>query len=342
MGAESRMEDTPVVPRELVEELQDDINSFSFFQAIRILQAARPDREQVGRFVDPSREAVRFGAHRGIGFPASEIQTLESDGDGPVRMRVNFMGLIGPMGVLPHHYTLLAAERGRAKDSAYAEFLDLFHHRLISLFYRAWEKSRFDKPAGTAGDPLREHLLDLVGAGVPAQRAGLGFEEDALLYYSGLLSAATRSAVALEQLIEDYFEVPAKVIEFEGGWFPLSERDLCVLGDESGPASRLGQGAVVGDEIWDPQSRVRIRIGPMALDDYERFLPTGDAFARLRGLTRYFSNDEQEFELQLVLEKSSVSGCTVGDDEWSQPLGWSTWLSSGQFARDADDTLIRL
>src|SRR5690606_8343348 len=119
-------------------------NSFSFFQAVRILQAARPDREGVGRFVDPSREVVRFGAHRGIGFPASEIQTLEADGDRPLRMRVNFMGLIGPMGVLPHHYTLLASERSRTKDSAYGEFLDLFHHRLISLFYRAWEKSRFD------------------------------------------------------------------------------------------------------------------------------------------------------------------------------------------------------
>ena len=336
------MEDTPVVPRELVEELQDDVNSFGFFQAVRILQAARPDREPVGRFVDPARETVRFGATRGIAFPASEIQTLESDGDRPAQMRVNFMGLIGPTGVLPHHYTLLAAERGRTKDSAYAEFLDLFHHRLISLFYRAWEKGRFDREADGTEEALRDHLLDLVGAGVAAQRTGLAFDENALLYYSGLLSAATPSAIALEQLIEDYFEVPAGVHAFEGGWFALSERDLCVLGDESGPASQLGQGAVVGDEIWDPQSRVRIRLGPMGSEDYERFLPTGDAFEQLRGLTRHFADDQQEFELQLVLDRSSVPGFTLGDDESNQPLGWATWLSSGQSARDTDDTIIRL
>jgi type VI secretion system protein ImpH len=336
------MEDAPVVPQELTEELQEDPNSFGFFQAVRILQDARPDREKVGRFVDPTREAVRFGVQRGIGFPASEIQALDAEGDRPARMRVNFMGLIGPMGVLPHHYTLLASERGRARDSAYGDFLDLFHHRLISLFYRAWEKTRFDRHAEEGEDPLRAHLLDLVGAGVPEQRAGLPFEEDALLYYAGLLSAATRSAVALQQLLEDYFEVPVEVREFEGGWYGLPERDLCELGDDSGSASRLGRGAVVGDEIWDPQSRVRIRIGPLELAEYERFLPSGDSFERLRGMTRYFSNEEQEFELQLVLAQSSVPGFVVGNDAWEQPLGWSTWLSSGQFARDADDTIIRL
>lgn len=342
MGAEGRMEESPVIPPELAKELQDDPNSFGFFQAIRILQAALPDREKVGRFVDPSREVVRFGVHRGIGFPASEIHTLTGDGDGPLRMRVNFMGLIGPMGVLPYHYTLLAPERGRTRDSAYGDFLDLFHHRLISLFYRAWEKTRFDRPDVDGDYALREHLLDLVGNGVAAQRAGLPFEEDALLYYAGLLSASTRSAVALQQLIADYFEVPVEVHEFEGGWFGLTDRDLCELGDESGSASRLGQGAVVGDEIWDPQSRIRVRIGPLERESYERFLPTGDAFERLRGVTRYFSNDEQEFELQLVLEQDSVPGFVVGNDESDQPLGWCTWLSSGQFAHDADDTIIRL
>lgn len=342
MGAKGRMEDTPVIPRELIDELQEDPNSFGFFQAVRILQGAQPDKEKVGRFVDPSREAVRFSVQRGIAFPASEIQTLKGGGEGPAQMRVNFMGLIGPMGVLPHQYTLLAAERGRSKDTAFGDFLDLFHHRIISLFYRAWEKTRFDWPYEDGDDQLRTHLFDLVGAGVPEQRAGLPFEENALLYYAGLLSGATRSAIALQQLLEDYFEVPVEVLEFEGGWYTLPEWDLCQLGSEAGSASRLGRGAVVGDEIWDPQSRIRLRIGPLDLDEYERFLPTGDSFERLRGLTRYFSNDEHEFEVQLVLAQSSVPGFVVGSDDLEQPLGWSTWLSSGEFARDADDTIIRL
>lgn len=337
------MEDAAVALLALEEELRENPTAFGFFQAVHLLERLRPRREGVGRFVDPAEEAVRFGVHRSIAFPASEIQSLSLDGDGPARMRVNFLGLIGPSGVLPYHYTLLAVDRARARDSAYAEFLDLFHHRILSLFYRAWRKNRFAVAFGQEEDRLREHVLDLVGMGVPALREELAFEENALVYYAGLLSTQQRSAVALEQLLEDYFEAPVEVRQFEGGWYALPERDLCELGEENGASSRLGGGAVVGDEIWDPQSRIRIRIGPLSLEDYRRFLPTGDAYERLRELTRFFGNEEYEFELQPVLAAPEVPGCVVGaDDGRTQPLGWSTWIRSAVFSRDADDTILTL
>jgi type VI secretion system protein ImpH len=180
--------------------------------------------------------------------------------------------------------------------------------------------------------------------GLPATRDGLPFEENALVFYAGLLSAPQRSAVALEQLLGDYFEVPVKVRQFEGAWYSLPGRDLCAVGEEAnGPSSQLGKGAVVGDEIWDPQSRIRIRIGPLSFQEYQRFLPTGDGYARLRALTRFFGNDEYEFELQLVLAAEEVPGCVLGsDDLHPQPLGWSTWVRSTEFARDADETVLTL
>jgi type VI secretion system protein ImpH len=345
VGSQVRVEDAALALLALEKQLAARPTAFGFFQAVHLLERLRPEREGVGRYVDPSEEVVRFGVHRSIAFPASEIQTLTLSADGPAQMRVNFMGLIGPSGVLPYHYTLLGTDRTRGRESAYADFLDLFHHRILSLFYRAWRKNRVSATVGTGEDRLREHVLDLVGMGLPELRANLPFEENALAFYAGLLAPQQRSAVGLEQILEDYFDVPVEVRQFEGGWYALPEPDLCELNDDEGygASSRLGGGAVVGDEIWDPQSRVRIRIGPLPLEGYQRFLPTGDAYERLRELTRFYGNDEFEFELQPVLAAQEVPGCVLGrDDGPPQPLGWSTWISSAVFPRDADETILRL
>ncbi len=89
----------------------------------------------VGGFSSPDDEAVRFRVNPRLGFPASEIQQLELHDDAPAEMMVNFMGLTGPMGVLPYAYSEFILERLRAKDSSFASFLDIFNHRAISLFY---------------------------------------------------------------------------------------------------------------------------------------------------------------------------------------------------------------
>src|SRR5690606_25703824 len=102
--------------------------------------------------------------------------------------------------------------------------------------------------------------------------------EDALVFYAGLLGLRPRGATALEQLIADFFGVPAQVEQFVGAWYPLPRRDQCALGEDDGISNRLGVGSVIGDEIWDQQSRVRIRLGPLARSQYESFLPGGDAF----------------------------------------------------------------
>ena len=101
------------------------------------------DRRPVGHFSSPEDEAVHFHVNPRMGFPASEIQELQFHEDAPADMMVNFMGLTGPQGVLPYVYSELILERLRAKDRSLAAFFDIFNHRAISLFYRAWQRTRF-------------------------------------------------------------------------------------------------------------------------------------------------------------------------------------------------------
>jgi type VI secretion system protein ImpH len=323
--------------------LRDDAASFEFFQAVRLLERLNPERAPVGRFVDPADEVVRFGVGPSIAFPPAAIQALEFRSDDAARMDVAFMGLTGPLGVLPHHYTLLVAERARARDGGPRAFLDLFHHRALSLFYRAWEHHRVAVAHEKAEDRLRAHVLDVVGMGHEGMRDLLPFDDDALVCYAGLIALQQRGAVALEQLLEDYFEVAVEVEQFVGAWYPVAAGDLCAVGEERGAATQLGRGAVVGGEVWDQQMRVRVRLGPLSKRQFDRFLPTGDAHEPLSALLRFFAHDQFDFEVQLVLARDDVPGLVLGaDSDSAQPLGWSTWIRTTNFAHDADNTVLRL
>jgi type VI secretion system protein ImpH len=342
LATESRSQGAPVADNtDLLVRLSDEATSFGFFQAVRLLERLFPERRPVGGFGDPADEAVRFVVTPSIAFPPSEIRHVELHTE-PPEMSVNFLGLVGPQGVLPYHYSLLVADRLRAGDRAPKAFLDLFHHRLVSLFYCAWLKHRFVVGyERDQRDPVTEHLLDVVGVGLEGFRGRLPVSDQVLAFYAGPLAAQQRSAAALEGILADYFDLPVTVEQFVGGWYPLATDTQCALGDERDESSQLGLGAVVGDEVWDQQARVRIRIGPLSRARYGEFLPGGAAHRTLQALTAFFSDDRFDFEVQLVLARAEVPPCVLDDDAGAGlPLGWSTWVSTQPFARDADETIL--
>lgn len=316
---------------------------FEFYQAVRLLERERGTRAPVGGFADPQAEVARFGVNPSVAFPPSEIAAASAE-QGQARLQVNFFGLDGAQAVLPLEYSMLVLERMRAKDHTLRAFLDLFNHRAISLLYRAWAKSHFTVGyERDGGDDLTRHLLDLVGLGTDELRGRLPVSDEALLPYAGLFAAAPRSAIALEQVVGDFFGVPARVEQFVGGWYPVESDALCRLGEREDETTALGLGALAGDEVWDQASRARLRLGPLTRAQYDRFLPGGESFEALRGIVRFFARDEVDFELQLVLAADEVPSAALGAAPL--PLGWSTWLRSRTeqpFGRDPDETVFTL
>lgn len=331
------------LPERLIEEPYD----YRFFQAVRLLQSEPGEAAPVGGFTDPKQEAVRFASNQTLAYPASEIQKLEFEPGRPPRMEVNFFGLTGPTGELPVFYTAHVMERLRARDRTTADFFDIFNHRLLSLFYRAWEKQRFAVRQERGDDSgLRQYLLDLLGLGTKGLQNRQEVDDSALVFFSGLLAQRPHSAQALENLIAGYFDVPVAVVQFVGSWRRLDESSLCRLEDDparAGFSSQLGVGAVAGDEVWDPQSAARVRIGPLPLERYLEFLPTGAAYPALRAMTRFFAGLEIDFEVQLVLRREDTPGCCLGAEGDAAPkLGWVTWVKSVPLDRDPDETVFRL
>jgi type VI secretion system protein ImpH len=315
---------------------------FEFFQAVRLLELMYPERQVVGRFTNPSAEALRFGATASVSFPASEIQSLDRHASPPL-MRVNFMGLTGPEGVLPLDYSILVSERLRARDTAMRDFFDLFNHRMISLFYQAWEKYRFGVPY-ERGERNRfsHHVMALLGLGTTGLQDRLEVPDDALVFYSGLLSAHARSATGLRQLLADYFGVQVEIEQFVGAWYPVDRDAQCCLGEGWSDSERLGIGAVVGDEIFDQQSRVRIRFGPLTLAQYNDFLPGGEGYRQVRSLTSFYAGGEYDVELQLFLRRDEVPPCELAAAGSGPQLGWTTWVKSAELDRDPGETILEL
>ena len=197
----------PVVPprAEIREALEREPFCFDFFQAVRLLERLMPQRQAVGKFVNPSREVVHFGAHPSVSFPPSQLHSLTLKEGEPARMTVNFMGLTGPLGVLPHYYTELVIVRERAKDGALRDFYDIFNHRMIALFFQAWQKYRFTVAYERGElDRFSHHLLDLIGLGTEGLQNRQAVLDESLIYYAGLLAQWPRSASALRQVLTDY------------------------------------------------------------------------------------------------------------------------------------------
>jgi type VI secretion system protein ImpH len=337
MATALRTEDPRLDLAPIRERLFAEPWSFEFFQAVRLLALLQSSRSQVGQAANPAKEAVRFGANASLKFPPSQIHSLaQAEGSAP-RMEVNFIGVFGPLGVLPKYMTELVAQRVRVGDTALREFLNIFNHRLTSFFYRAWEKHHF-----TVGyerdrtDPITRYLLALVGLGSPLLQNRQPVTDTLLVFYSGLFGLGSKPAVALEAAVGDYFNVDVEVEPFVGTWRKLDDQDQCFL-EQSTESDMLGFGAVVGDEVWDRQSRVRLRIGPLTRARYEDFLPSGSAWPALRAVAKTFCGNDLEFEIQLILRQDDVPACRLGDPEADGPaLGWTSWIKSQPtFNRDA-------
>lgn len=327
--------------KRLSQKLYEEPYSFEFFQAVRLLHKLYPEKATVGTSPRPDDEVARFRSRIGLDFPSSEIQEInEIDEDGRIRveMIVNFMGVAGVSGVLPTHYTELMLDRIRHRDTAMWEFLDIFTHRSVSLFYRAWQKYRFPVGYENGKSDFTAFLFDIVGLGTNGLRGRSSIDDEALLPYAGQIAQKPHNANALENIVSDQFGVTAKVQQFCGQWLELSTDDVTRLGSNN---SVLGQSAIVGSKVWSQQSKFRLRIGPLTLAKFQAFLPSGSAHRSLQSIVKFFAGLEFDHDVQLVLDAKQVPAAILTTKAQRKPmLGWTTFLKSRPFT--ADDSQVVL
>lgn len=334
MATQERQPHSPVR-----EALDREHFGFSFFQAVRLLEELTPSAKPLGEATRPQEEAVNFCVRPGFAFPPSDIAGLVKERENtPVRMEVAFLGLIGPSGILPHWYNELARERNRQKDFSLTAFLDIFHHRLLSLFYLAWKRYRFDASyRSECRDKLSRCLLSLLGLGTEALTERLGVHEEDLIYYGGLLSRTIPSAAALERVIAYFSGTPTTVEQFLPRQIQISPEDQTQFGVAN---SRLGVDALCGSWVWDRQSAFRVHLGPMGYGRFVSFLPTGRRSRTVFSIAQYATGIQYDCDLRVILRRTEVPSCVLGSQESRPLLGWSTWISAPGFKYSEDPAII--
>jgi type VI secretion system protein ImpH len=326
-------------PLDLELRLEREAARMDFFQVLRLIENAHPDKPRIGASLRPRDDAVRLGQAPSLSFEPGALAGFARTGpEGRARLAVNFFGLLGANGPMPTHITEYTRDRLRnGGDGTLLAFLDVFHHRLLSLFYRARASA---EPAISLDRPEADRFGDFVGSlfgiGAPAFRDRDEIGDFAKLHFAGLLASKSRPASGLVAILSEYFRLPVKIEQFAGHWMRLPHDIQTRIGRaESG--NRLGASTVLGRSVWDVQHRFRIVIGPMGYVDYQRLLPGGDSMRRLAAWVKAYAGLALDWDVRLILRNDETPPLALGK---GVRLGWSTWPAATRPATDRDQLLI--
>ncbi|HVK93254.1 MAG TPA: type VI secretion system baseplate subunit TssG [Noviherbaspirillum sp.] len=345
----------------LIQRLTDEPHRFEFFQAVRVLLGYHrhcSDKQDI----DVLGQAIRFRSSVSLAFPPSEIESLEiewhetatAEGD---KKAVNqggampfkratltpaFIGLTGPLGILPQHYTQHVAEREiYHRDTATRAFLDIFNSRAVALFYQSWLKYRLHlQYEADRKNRFLPIVLSFAGLGQTGLRDRLaddanGISDESLAYYAGALRQRPQSVQWFSRVVADYFQVSCSVEQFVGQWFELPEHEWTRLGMTN---CALGDTAFCGARVWDRQSKVRLTIGPLRQRQFDDFLPNGAAYRNLCRFFRLAVGATFDCEVRLILDKRDVTAACLDSQGVGTRLGWNGWFKSRSIWSDARDT----
>jgi type VI secretion system protein ImpH len=317
----------------VIEALSKEAANFEFEQAVTILEQEQANSTTLGEGSDPLAEALQIKSHVSLANPSASLHKLERKTGKKATLWINFLSLAGIQGPLPTPYTELLMQRTRQKDFAFRDFLDIFNHRLASLWYRLRKKHKVSlSPVKTEQHPLGKTLLQLIGVTDPAAFAEENqsvLNHRILLTYSDLLWKRPRSAAGLVRLIESYFQVPVKLDLFQGKWHEAPPGDLSYLGQAQGQYNALGQTMILGQKVWDQASSVTMTLGPLSWEQCQSFLPTtvkgaASHFKTLQALCNFYTQGSVHLKVCLVLKDGEAKPVILNKQ---YTLGLNCWLA---------------
>lgn len=291
----------------------------SFYACMRHLECRFRDAPRFGEALDPAQEPLRFGQDPSLAFQ-SAAWTSVHDGDAQQapRLALSYFGMVHPNGPLPTHLVQYIDDQLRHRgDGTWVGFLDIFHHRLVSLFYRAWANAEpvvgFDRPAT---DPFARHLGALLGQTSRRTAADLSELDTLSLGSAPHFCAQTRHAEGLAKTLEASFAVPVAIEEFVGRWLDIPPEYAWAMPksdcDPQGAIGVLGESTRLGSQLWSRTSKFRVVLGPLWTDEHERFLPGGKDLPALIELVQRYAGLELSWDLHLILRRPERRPAVLG------------------------------
>lgn len=293
----------------------------SFISLMRAMAARIPDMPAPGKAIRPSQEPFRLGQVAQMAFAPREVARIR-EADGKVEVDLFSLGIWGPQGAMPLHFSEQAYAWSEHQDRTLTNFVNIFHHRALSLFYRAWFISQDTASLDRKTD---ERFAFYTGS-----LAGLDPKDitDSLLPVHPRLASTShlireaRSPEGLVGALTYYFDIPVRIEEYVEQWVYLDKNEQSSLGDFSSSVL-LGDGAILGNAIQDKQHKFRLVLGPLSFRQYVLFSPWGNDLPILREWVRNFIGFEYAWDVQLILAADEMPEATL---DGTHQLGYASWL----------------
>ena len=317
-----------------------------FFAVLRRIEGLRPDLPRIGRALRPSQEVLRLGEEPELDFAPASLAAFDPGARPAPRLGVRFFGLLGPQGPMPLHLTEYVRDQLRARgDATLARFLDVFNHRLLALFYRAWAQSQPVVHCDRPGDDRFRAWLGASFGDANAPAATPPLPPQARAFQAGLLGARSRHPEGLAKILSQHFGVPVRIEEHVPQWLSFVQEDRSRLGHARDRPERnhvrgaqLGASANAGRRVRDRQYKFRVVLGPLDLERYHAFLPGAPAWHALRDWLVMYAGLDLRHDVQLVLGRTHVPEPRLGPHV---RLGVSTWIGRVERPRDRADLRLR-
>lgn len=321
--------------KDLRQKLLTEGYAFEFFQAVRLLEDLEPGRVPCGAQGPYQDEAVGLRPNTSLGFPPGDIHKIERDVNPRTkraywRITQNIMGLYGTNSPLPSYFAEMIAQAYQDQDPL-RDFLDIFNHRLLSLFYRAWKKHDLSQ-SGDLGhvSGMVGSLCAMIGKQPDTSDRDWKVAPQRLLRYAGLLSSGRRPAGGLEAMVSDYFGIEqVRVEQFLRRKVRLAKNDLSRIGD-SGANNQLGGTLVLGEHVYDVGGQFKLCLGPMDVKSFLALQPGRPSYLELVFLVKLYTRQQLDFVLELILDSDQVEPLRLAGKESRHTLGRYSWLGTPQ------------
>jgi type VI secretion system protein ImpH len=309
----------PALTAPLLPALLDQAPRMNFIRFCELLELAMPDRPPLGTTDSPAAEPVRFRSRAQLGFPGREIDVVRYDPDNPTAapsVVTTFLGFYGVDARMPVYFVDEVAQNRDGAESL-AAFLDVFHHRIITQYYRVARKYRY--PVGfrrDGTDQVSRYLLSFAGFGFSTSRRittsapGLSALEggevwDAasareklaevadkrrLLSMLGLAMQKTRTAEGLAGVLRHAVpDASITVEEFHPVWREVNDFEPAALGEQ----------CLLGRGFYDRANVVRVVITPVVRETVLSLVPGQPAHREIMALLRFYLGYESEADLEM-------------------------------------------
>jgi len=295
---------------------------YSFFQLVDLIHRYHGDDLEPGERESPAPERIRFRSGAGLGFPGSDVMgaSLPEHAHDSYRMEVSFLGLHGAQSPLPGYYLEDLAWEAAQGHGVRRHFLDFFHHRLLTLFYRSWRKYRYYvRFREGASDGFSSAVFSLLGLGDERLRQETPLQWSRMLAYTGLLVGRSRSPEVVSRIIAHCFDLPSVEIE---QWVL---RKVVVPQDQrtalGGRNASLGNTTLVGNQVRDCSGKFLVRLRHLSRERFTDFLPGTETYQRLVRLVTLILREPLAWDLELVLDHDNIEPLQLGT---SGRLGWNS------------------